>query len=811
MSVITEREKRLLQFDEILSILAGFTLTPMGLEKVLELMPSIDLTTVNQSLRETSEACELLEKSLISLNGIPDIRHILKKVSKNGILTASEAFDVKQFISSSQKLYKNMQKEKVRELSFIIKDRVGCTQDCANLTALLEKCITPEKEVAEDATPLLKDVSQRIKRLNNAVQDKLNNYIKSPSYRKYLQEPLITIRNNRYVIPVKQEYRSAISGIFHDQSSSGATLFIEPFAVADIQNSLQQEKNKRDKEIERILALISAEIDESSQELWNNLDIYGEVDFILAKGRLSFTYNGMAPHVLPTSEINIKNARHPLLKGKVVPVDLELGISFNTMVITGPNTGGKTVTLKTAGLLIIMVQSGLHIPVSSGSMVGLFKKVRCDIGDEQSIEQSLSTFSSHLNNIISIVKEADDYTLILLDELGAGTDPSEGAALARAILHELHEKKSLVIATTHINDLKIFAQVTPGVENASLEFDEKTLAPTYNLITGVPGSSNALSIAGKLGLDYSITEKAKSFLSTGHEEVEAVINSLNKKRKRLSEDSLKAALELRRAETLRAELEKERETLMENREKVMAKARYDAKSIIKRAKIKADESIGEIDRILSTSQERKKALQEAETVRRSVRSFTKEISAENVKEDTENIFRDGEDENEYKLQSAALKEKLKEGDRVALQSLKKEGVIKRISTDRKSVSVEVDDLLVKTKINDIYIPAKTKQAKRVPKKESKRIYSLAGGSTGMNNEISLRGLILDEAVVKLDKFLDNAVLYGLDKVFIIHGRGTGKLRRGVGEILKTHKSIKEFRIGYPEEGGIGVTVAYLKK
>ncbi len=818
MALITEREIRLLDFHKITDMLSGLTLTAMGNEKALSLLPSSDLNVVKQSLRETTEACKLLEMNYVNISSIPDIRPILGKVAKNGIITPSEAFDVRQFINAAAKLLKSVQSEKVKDISFIIKDQVDCIYGNPGLLRLLDKSLTSDKEISDDATPHLKEVTQKIKRLSNTVYEKLNGYLKSPAYRKYLQEPLITIRNDRYVIPVKQEYRSNIAGIFHDQSSSGATLFIEPFAVADMQNRLQREKNERDKEIDRILAVISSAISQNSASLWNDLNIYGAVDFILAKGRLSFSLKGTAPHVLPKPEINFIKARHPLLKGNVVPVDVELGVAYNTMVITGPNTGGKTVTLKTVGLLAILAQSGLHIPVANGSMTGIFKKIRCDIGDEQSIEQSLSTFSSHLNNIISIIKEADDSTMILLDELGAGTDPSEGAALARAILSELNRKGALVIATTHINDLKIFAQVTPGVENASLAFDAQTLSPTYNLITGVPGSSNAMNIAGKLGLEPYIIDMAKSFLSERHQEIEEVIGSLNDKRKKLSEDSLKAAIELRKAEELRVALEKERALLAEKKEKVMAKAKYDAKNIIKLAKAKADESIGEIDRIITSADDRKKALQEAEKVRRSVRAFTREISGEPASshydingERDERGERGDDRESVQMISSAIINENLKVGDYVTIHSLKKEGIIKKISVGRKTVQVDIEDITVNTKLEDIYIPAKEAMQKMMKKNDNKKIkrsFTTSRNMPDMSNEIMLRGLTMDEAAARLDKFLDNAVFYGLDKVFIIHGRGTGRLRRGVAEILRNYKNIKEFRIGYPEEGGIGVTVAY---
>lgn len=796
MSLLTEREIRLLEYEEIRKQLADLTVTSVGREKALNLFPADEPLLIKNMLQETSEACNLLEKEYLKVQVIPEIRFFMKKAEKSGVLNGIEVSRVKDFIQACHSLLKSMQKEQLSELAPGIVNLGSGIDGNYELFKVLKRTVGVEGDILDSASDILADIRIKKNYLNQSIREKLDQYIKNPSYRRYLQESIVTIRNNRYVIPVKQAYRARIQGIYHDQSSSGATVFTEPFPVVELQNKLQQLKHSEEKEMERILTEVSSQINNKAERIWNDLAIYSRIDFIMAKGQLSFVMRGIEPDISKDLRIELRGARHPLLKGEVVPVDFILGGSIRTLVITGPNTGGKTVTLKTVGLLSIMAQSGLHIPVRAGTSIGVIGKIRADIGDEQSLEQSLSTFSGHLKNIINILEEAGDNSLVLLDELGAGTDPSEGAALARSILTEFYDKGSLVVTTTHINDLKVFAQTKEGVKNASLEFDAETLSPTYRLITGIPGSSNAMIVAAKLGLSADIINRAKGFLSREHEEVEEVIDSLNYEQKRLKEDSQKAAVELKQVEDLKNQLENEKEELELKKKEILVKAKTEARNIIKQAKLKADETVAELHRnmaLLKEEKKLKKPLSNTETVRKSLRGYMNVIENKGDDEDKDTFIPGGE---------------IKNGDIVWVKSLNQEGKVKHVSSNKKVVQVVVDDLKISTTDKDIQLPKKNITGKK--KQEAVRSYTLKKELSHVSPEIILRGLTLAEAAERLEKYLDDAVLTGLDQVLVIHGRGTGKLRKGLQEIIKNHHYVNSYRIGYPEEGGIGVTVIKLK-
>jgi len=794
--IVKEREIKLLEFDHIRDYLAQFSVTPTGKEKALNLYPREDIREIKDALQETTEACSLLEKSYLQIEKIPEIRPYLQKVSKDGILDTVELLRIKTFAHAIRRLQKKMEDNQLSDLCPLIMKIGKSIEGTPELLNKLDNCIGMEEELLDTASPDLKGIRDKKKQISQSIQEKLNHLIKSPAYSHYLQEPLITIRNERYVVPVKQEHRGKLNGIYHDQSSSGATYYIEPFGVVELQNKLQQQKQAEKKEIERILAELSEKVKANLDILWHDLEIYSRIDFILAKGKLSYYLKGIEPEVTEETMVDIISARHPMLKDNAVPIDIKLGKNFRVLVITGPNTGGKTVTLKTVGLLAIMLQSGLHLPVSAGSKIGIFKNIRADIGDEQSLEQSLSTFSGHLKNIIEIMSEAGPYSLILLDELGAGTDPSEGAALARSILMELYAEGSLVISSTHINELKMFAQAEEGVQNASLEFDVETLSPTYRLITGIPGSSNAIDVAYKLGLSAKVIERARNYLSQEHAEVEKIIKSLGDEEKRLKEDSNVASVERKQAEDIRRELEKEKDKIQQRREDIIAKAKAEARDLVKQAKRQVDHSIGEIHKTMASLKEEEKVenpVADAEKIRHTLQEFWQKI------EDTAEKPPEGE---------KVIKEDLHEGDRVWVKNIKQEGVVKYISSVKDVVQVQVGDLRINTSVEELRMPGNTERRKN--KLEEAHPYTFQKAHAHVSPEIDLRGLTLDEAEDQLEQYLDKAILTGLEQVSVIHGKGTGKLQKGLQGVLEKHSHVVRHRYGNAHEGGVGVTIVYLK-
>lgn len=796
MTVLTEREIRLLEFDQIRMMLASLTVTAMGNEVARTLLPESDLYRINKKYRETTEACALLVKDFLKIKPAPDIRLATRKAEKNGMLTAPELLKVKIFLRSCRHLQNRLKREEIMEMAPTIASFSFRIDGCPALYRKLESCVDDGGEIRDSASPLLSEIRHVRLDLSRRIQDKLEECTRNPGLRRYLQEPLITIRNDRYVLPVKQEYRAQFQGIFHDQSSSGATLYIEPISTMELQNKFQQYKNMEKKEIEKILKESSMLVGSNAGSLRNDLALYGYLDFAMAKGKLSFSMEGIEPRLARERLVDLRGSRHPLLKEKAVPIDFKLGGENRIMVVTGPNTGGKTVTLKTVGLFVAMAQSGLHLPVRAGTEIGVFEKIRVDIGDEQSLEQSLSTFSAHLKNIISILEEAGPRSLILLDELGAGTDPSEGAALARAILANLYRKGSLVVTTTHINDLKMFAHLQEGIQNASLEFDVETLSPTFRLLMGVPGSSNALIVAGKLGLPPAIIDEARGYLSREHEEIEAIINDLNIEQKRSRQEAEQAEGERRQAETIRQQLEEEMEKTRAMQEEVFGEARNEAARIVKEARQKANELIGDLQRIVSDSRAEKEtgSLKDAEKIRRSLHAAMEDIfDTESDLSDIGTITGDG----------------IRCGDKIYIKSLKREGIVEYLDLQKESLQVRVEDKMIETVFGDIR-PMEPGKHETGQKSSNLPGYMLDRGYETVGDSIDLHGFTLEEAREKLEKYLDNAILNNYRQVFVVHGRGTGRLRKGLQAFLKEHHLVRGFRDGYPEEGDIGVTVVTLK-
>lgn len=801
-SPITGREIRLLDYDTIRQMLAKRAVTFYGEERAREILPASDYREVKDALRKTSQACALLENRYFQLQRVPEVRPYLERLGKGGVLGAEELCLFISFLQGCSHMERSSQKEGVREAAPLLASLMKQVQVCRPLLDELSRCLTVDGEILDEASSLLKDLRRQARSLRDAIRDKLDHYIKSSSYQKHLQEAIVTVRNGRYVIPVKQEHRSSLNGVVHDHSSSGATVFIEPFPVVELQNKLQRVEREEQEELDRLLRELSQLVNTYYQDLSDNVYFYGLLDLLMARGELSLAMGGTEPGITGERTIELRGARHPLLE-EAVPVDVEIGEDTRVMVITGPNTGGKTVTLKTAGLLVAMAQSGIHLPVLPGTRVGVFKGILADIGDEQSLEQSLSTFSGHLQNIIEILEKADSGSLVLLDELGAGTDPSEGAALARSILLDLYRKGSLVVATTHINELKLFAQLQEGMQNASMEFDENTFSPTYKLLQGVPGKSNALAIAERLGLPRAVMQEARKYLEEGHSQVEDMIGNLTRQQQKLRDDSLAADRERERVEDLRRQLEKEKEEFKQQKEEMLKEARQEARSVVKKAKKNADASLQELQQLYEKLKREAQAdsgtMHRAEEVRHSLKEEL-ESTAEELETETEE---------EYHEAGVIDRETLREGQEVWIKSLKQKGTVLKLYPSEEMLQVQVGALKVNTRLNDI-APLKDSAVFGKETRGAGRSYTLVQTSDrGVEPEISVRGMTLEEAIEKVDRYIDNAVMSGLNEVYLVHGKGTGTLRRGLQNFLKGKRWVQSWRLGDYSEGGTGVTVVKL--
>lgn len=791
--VITNREIKVLQFDQIRIHLAKFTVSSMGIKMAENLSPSADYEVVKKWQRETTESRLLNLKNRFNPGAVDDIKPLLERAFKGAMLSGSELAIIMAFIKEARR-WPRFFKDQDQVSTYPLLSGYALTiQELPSLIAVLERSLDQEGHILDSASPELSSLRRKKQSLQVRIREKLDHYIRNPNYQRYLQDLLVTIRGGRYVLPVKQEYRQSIEGVVHDQSSSGATLFIEPLPVVQMQNELNKLEREAEKEIEKILYHLSQEVSLSGDLLLQNRKAYAELDFINARGRLSLEMPAEEPYLVDENHplYNLNDAVHPLLPGEKVPLSVKLGDQVNTLVITGPNTGGKTVALKTIGLLAIMAQSGLHLPAKKGTKLSIFGKIRSDIGDEQSIAQSLSTFSGHMSNIIEIIAEADQRTLVLFDELGAGTDPSEGSALAMAILEDLTNKGALTVATTHINELKLFAQVQSRMQNGAMEFDPDTLTPTYTLLQGVPGQSNAFYIAGQLGLPLKILQKAKSFIHRAHEQVESIIASLVEDQQRFHRDSRQAAMDRSRAEMLAEQLEKEQQLLKARREDILLQARDEARQLVKETKNTLDRLIKEMRTIKNESGDN--ALARAENIRLQINRLRSDIEPG--------------DELEFDEQRPAETD-LFPGQKVYISSLKQKGEV---------VSFTAEEALVQVGLIRVHLPLHELRLDHTNKKESKEPlkkndaagYSLEKEMV-ISNKIDLRGLTIDEAEPLVEKLLDNALWAGLHSVDIIHGKGSGKLKNGLRVYLKNHGLVKNIRSGNPAEGGEGVTVVEIK-
>lgn len=788
-----QKSKLVLEFNKIIEKVAEFAQTYMGKSEVYKLDTSSELSGVMFKQMQTAQALSIIiEKGSPPLGGISDIKEYVKRGAVGGIISLRGLINCADTLRAAR-LLKNYVLLNNNDRTYdLLEELCQNIYNNKDIEDNIYAVIISEEEIADDASPELKRIRREIQIKNNAIKNKINSIVSSSSMQKYLQEAIVTMRNDRYVIPVRKEYRSMVKGIIHDQSSTGSTLFIEPMAVVEMTNDIANLKIEENKEIERILLELSLMIGDISEEMLNNQEILKELDFIFAKGKYAISINAIEPKVNDRGYIRIKKGRHPLIDPNlVVPIDLSFGDEFRTLIITGPNTGGKTVSLKTLGLFSLMGMAGLHLPAEYGTEISVFSAVYADIGDEQSIEQSLSTFSSHMTNIVKIMREVDNKSFVLFDELGAGTDPTEGAALAIAILDTLHERKILTAATTHYSELKLYALTTEGVINGSVEFNVETLSPTYKLLIGVPGKSNAFEISKKLGLQQDIILKAKQNIETEKIEFEDALKQIEENRIYIEEkkqeiDRLESESKKKHSDFLY----KERKSL-EKSEKLVDEANYEARKIVENAKREAAEIIKELRKLnLEMDKDKNRRVNE---LRQSLNEKTRELS--------ENIYTDIIEEEDTYDQSP-----LKTGDAVTVRTLNQKGFIISEVDDSQTVMVQIGLIKTKVKKTDL-IKIKSDEEVR-QKNNTHRMVKLKTSS--INSTIDLRGFNLDEALLELDKYLDDAFMSNLNEVQVIHGKGTGVLREGVAQFLKKHKHVKESRLGTFNEGGDGVTIVKFK-
>lgn len=776
-----------LEFDRVLGMLVEKCGSLLGKEIACDLTPSSKKYEIELSLTETTEAKDILRLNpSFTLGGIRDIRQSVERTVLGGILEPEHFLSIADTCSAARKtkLFLLNLKENYPIITELARE-LGLFKSLE--TAIMET-VNDDGSILDTASDKLYIIRRKIRINQERIKDKLDSLIRNPNTAKYLQDNLVTIRGNRYVIPVKQEYRSQVPGLVHDQSSSGATLFIEPMAVLELNNDLKRLRIEENDEITVILKNLSQLVATFAEDILYTLEVLGRLDFIFAKGRLSHSMDGGTPKINEQGIIRLKRARHPLIPKNVVPIDVDLGADIDSMIITGPNTGGKTVTLKTIGLLTAMALSGLHVPADDGSDLNLFHNIFADIGDEQSIEQSLSTFSSHLVNIVRILQNVNEHTLVLLDELGAGTDPTEGAALAMAILEYLRKRKAKVVATTHYSELKVYAYNNPNIVNASVEFNVETLKPTYRLLIGIPGKSNAFEIARSLGLSEEIIAQAGSFLTQDQVQVADLITNLELNQK-ISTQEKEAAVTLRQElQEIKRQLEEQKIELQNKEGEILRRAQEESLKIIKKTKDDMDALYHEFKASLVTESqksENQKLL----------------LSKEKIKKMEEGLNY-VTPEKRYAGQAPITVEP---GQMIEIPKLNHKGLVLSKPNQAGEVFVQVGIMKITVKLEDIRISNEKEQKSGNTKVGRIRMEKIST----ISKELDLRGLLVDEALEKVDKYLDDAYVAGLKEVRIIHGKGTGALRDAVTLHLKKHRQVKGARLGDYNEGGNGVTVVSL--
>lgn len=783
-----------LEYNKIIELLTDHASSFSGKELCRRLKPMTSLSDIQIAQEETGAAfTRIVKKERPSFGGCNPVNDSLRRLEIGGSLGSGELLRICKLLETAG-----------RAKAYGRHDNADDTEDCLDsyfaqlnpvsiLTTEIRRCIIEEDEISDEASPALKHIRRQMAQINDKVHATLSGMVNG-SLRTYLQDPIITMRGDRYCIPVKAEYRSQVPGMIHDQSSTGSTLFIEPMAVVKLNNDLKELYGKEQEEIQVILARLSADAAEYISDIQTDYTVLRTLDFIFAKGSLAIDMNASLPLFNTEGRIHIREGRHPLLdKRSVVPITLTLGDTFDLLIVTGPNTGGKTVSLKTVGLFTLMGQAGLHIPALDRSELAVFTEVYADIGDEQSIEQSLSTFSSHMTNIVSFLKKVDDQSLVLFDELGAGTDPTEGAALAISILNHLHMRGIRTMATTHYSELKVYALSTPGVENASCEFDVETLRPTYHLLIGIPGKSNAFAIAGKLGLPNFIIEDAKTRLTEQDESFEDILTDLETSRRTIEKEQETIASYKREIERLKQETQKKQEKLEEQRDRILREANEKAHAILAEAKETADETMRNFHKFGKANISAAEMERERERIRKKMESTRSGMMKEPAKP-----------KKEYKPSDFKL------GESVKVLSMNINGTVASLPDNKGNLTVQMGILRSQVNISDLEIidetPAYLKKTTRAGGKGKIKMSK----SLSVSTEINLLGKTVDEAVAELDKYLDDASLAHLSSVRIVHGKGTGALRKGIHQYLRRQKHVRSFRLGEFGEGDAGVTIAELK-
>ena len=783
-----------LEYYKILDMLAGYASCEETRKRALALTPITDAAEIEHLQQTTSDALSRLYKgSGISFAGIHNVNASLKRLDIGGSLNTTELLHICSLLEVAKRAKAYDRSDRADDKTDSLSPLFSQIEPLSPLLEEIKRCVIGEDEIADDASPALFKIRKSIRGMNDRIHAQLTNLMNNTTTRSYLQDAVITMRDGRYCLPVKAEAKTSVPGMVHDQSSSGSTLFIEPMAVVNLNNELRELFLKEQDEINVILADLSNRVAENANGIRQDYSVLAELDFIFAKAQLAKSYNGVAPIFNEEGRIHIRKGRHPLLDAKkVVPIDVRLGEDFRQLIVTGPNTGGKTVSLKTVGLLTLMGQSGLHIPAADRSELAIFHEIFADIGDEQSIEQSLSTFSSHMTNIVKILDQADDRSLCLFDELCAGTDPTEGAALAISILHKLHQYGATTMATTHYSELKVYALSTPGVENACCEFNVETLSPTYRLLIGIPGKSNAFAISSKLGLAANIIDDAKSRLSDKDVDFEDMLANLEASRITIEKEQLEIKKYKAEVESLKKKLTDKNEKLDARRDEILRKANEEAVQILKEAKDLADETIRNFNKYGQGQAPMSKMEKERSKVRDKMNKSEKNLSMK--KKETVNH---------------KVPKKLRIGDSVKVLSMNLKGTVHTLPNAKGDLYVQMGILRSLVNINDLVLiddESTSPIAKKYGGGSSSGKIKMSK-SASVSTEINLIGMTVDEAIAHLDKYLDDAYIAHLPSVRIVHGKGTGALRSAVHAHLKRQKYVKSFRLGEAGEGDAGVTIA----
>lgn len=788
---MNQKALKVLEYDKIIQLLAEQATSDAGKKRCLELVPMTDMQLITDAQAQTADALSrIYRKGNISFGGLKDPGFQMKRLEIGGCLNAAELLSICTLLEITRRA-KAYSRENRDDLPADSLDVLFAGLE--PLTPLLEeirRCILAEDEISDDASPALHSVRRTIRNINDKIHGAMNNLLNSSTTRSYLQDAVITMRNGRYCLPVKAEYKGQVPGMIHDQSSTGSTLFIEPMSVVKLNNDLKEAFLKEQEAIEAVLAELSNLTAQYAAYLLDNYRILADLDFIFAKANLAKIQNGMAPIFNTEGRIRIRQGRHPLLDPKkVVPIDVHLGDTFHLLIITGPNTGGKTVSLKTVGLFTLMGQAGLHIPAKDRSELAIFDDVYADIGDEQSIEQSLSTFSSHMTNIVSILKHATPQSLVLFDELCAGTDPDEGAALAISILDRLRQDGIRTMATTHYSEIKLYALSTTGVENACCEFSVQTLSPTYRLLIGIPGKSNAFAISSKIGLPADLIEDAKTRITKENENFEDVIADLEQSRLTIEKEQAEINRYKEEAASLKKQLEEKQERLNRSRDRVLQEANQQAAAILKEAKDLADETIRNFHKYGKTHMDASAMEKDREKIRKKMAKAQSKSSIQKKEQINHNVPK-----------------KLRLGDSVKILSMNLKGTVHTLPDAKGNLFVQAGILRYQTNIRDlILVNDDTTPAVHNTKTGAGKLKM--SKSLSVSPEINLIGKTVDEALMELDKYLDDAYLAHLKSVRIVHGKGTGALRKAVQGHLKRQKYVKAFHLGEFGEGDAGVTIA----